>query len=93
MAIKVFSNVKCSKAIKILNALVFPSVNFFVQKQLTTLFEKRTLLISRSATLTVTDSQSFSFNIIFQCKISTANITIHATMCNHFRFHVEALNK
>ena len=28
MTIKVFSNVSCSKAVKILNALVFPSVNF-----------------------------------------------------------------
>jgi len=53
--------------------------NLVVKKQFASLLEKSTLLVSRSATLTVRHSHSLSFDIILQSKVTTANSTIHTT--------------
>ena len=58
--------------------------HFVVQKQFASFLEKRALLVSRSATLTVSHSYSLSSNIIFQSKIVTTNTTIHTTRRNQF---------
>jgi len=54
-------------------------LHFVVHKQLASFLEKRTLFVSRSATLTVRHSYSFRSDIIFQGKVAAANIAIHST--------------
>ena len=78
----VFGAVSLIKGHKANAGKIFTFITEFhlvVQKQLASFLEKRALFVSRSATLTVSHSHSFSSNIIFQSKIVTANTTIHTT--------------
>ena len=62
--------------------------HLIIQKLFTFLLNKRALLISRTTTNTVGKFDSFRFSIINYCKIITAQITVHTTRCNQFRFQV-----
>lgn len=64
-------------------------VHFLVQQQFASFLEKGTWLVSWAATLTVRHSDTFSFDIILQSKVATANSTIHATRGNQFRPHAK----
>ena len=52
-----------------------------VQKLVTFLLNKRTLLVSRATSFTVRQFDSPFPNIVYQSKIVAAHITVHATNC------------
>jgi hypothetical protein len=64
-------------------------LNLIVQKLFTTfLFEKRALLVSRTASYAVRQPNPLSFSVIYQSKLVATHVTVHATNCNKFRFQV-----
>ena len=55
-----------------------------VQQQIASFLEKGAFLFSWTTTFTVGHSDTFSFDIMFQSKVATANSTIHTARCNQF---------
>jgi hypothetical protein len=58
--------------------------HLLVPQQIASFLEKGAFLFSRTTPRTVGHSDTFSFNIMFQSKIATANSTIHTARCNQF---------
>ena len=57
-------------------------LHLVVQKQLASFLEKRTLLVSWSATDAVRHSDSLALDIMFEGKVATAYPAVHATGSN-----------
>jgi hypothetical protein len=63
-------------------------LHFLVQKQFTSLLEKSTRFISRSATIAISHSHSFLFDTMFHAKVTTTNSTNHTTWRYKFLLQV-----